>query len=98
MTPCAATEVVGWQVGLEGWLFDGQDEASMRPMERVLFEKRRELRGELERTLMVHEQGWRGANAADKTETETVESAFAQFGALTIPQTRNAENDVVAVL
>jgi hypothetical protein len=39
---CAATrssEVVGWKLGVEqNWLFENQDEAAGRPMERVLFE------------------------------------------------------------
>ena len=35
------SEVVGWQLGFEQWLFDGQDEATSRPMERILFERAR---------------------------------------------------------
>ena len=37
------SEVVGWQIGLEDWLFAGMDEAAGRPMERVLFERVRDL-------------------------------------------------------
>ena len=29
------------QLGFEQWLFDGQDEATSRPMERILFERAR---------------------------------------------------------
>jgi hypothetical protein len=33
------SEVIGWELGREQWLFGGQDESLGRPMERVLFER-----------------------------------------------------------
>ena len=38
------SEVIGWEIGLEDWLFGSQDEAVGRPMERILFERARSLK------------------------------------------------------
>jgi len=37
------SEVVGWKKGMEGWLYEGQNEAIGVPMERVLALKARDL-------------------------------------------------------
>jgi len=93
------SEVIGWQLGLENWLFEDQDERQGRPMERLLFERAREL---------CPTSHWPPNNGGTSPGEEKEEqagggplsscSSLGFFHKLVVDETRNAENDKVLVL
>ena len=101
------SEVVGWERGMEDWLFGTQDESTGRPMERVLAERCMALgRGGPESPLhapLAHDSAARNPPDADGNSTAGGESQLhspfvSHFSSLQIDPTRNAENDKVAFL
>ena len=103
------SEVVGWEKGLEEWLFHGMNESVARPMERVLFERSRDIGLSYEtygdadgatRIRVAHPfDGAGGGNRADDDRnTHSSVSAVVSLGPLGISETLNAENDVITAL
>ena len=91
------------QIGLEDFLFNGMDEAVGRPMERVLFERTRELLAHAAAVAAVaaaaagHDGAGLAGGGVGVGEGRGSE-VVARFGALRVDETRNAENDVVSAI
>ena len=97
MAPCGPAP----QIGLEDFLFNGMDEAVGRPMERVLFERTRELSA-VAAAVAAAAAAASGHDGAGTVESgageDRVSEVVARFGALRVDETRNAENDVVKAI